>query len=144
MTHEKEFPRDMSFTNRRGQVVHPSKEDYNSRISEKIGKAYGFFDCNASKEEIEAELPKIRELAQTPSELELSLIEGVDNLKGDPELMKYIAQEVKLREYRFVLEATYSGMPNSKAAAELEPVFNLLTMIYEDRGIIKGDIVYDK
>ncbi len=43
---------------------------------EKIGKAYGFFDCSASKELIEGELPTIRELARTPPRLELSLVEG--------------------------------------------------------------------
>lgn len=43
---------------------------------EKNGKAYGFFDCEASKEAIESELPEIRNLVQTPSQLELSLMEG--------------------------------------------------------------------
>ena len=42
-----------------------------------IGKAYGFFECIYSKEAIEKEVPAIRELVNTPSELELSLFEQV-------------------------------------------------------------------
>jgi len=43
------------------------------------GKAYAFFDCNASKEQIEAELPKIRECVKAPNKLELQLMEAADN-----------------------------------------------------------------
>ena len=46
-----------------------------------IGKAYAFFNCRASKEKIEAELPTIRDLVETPYGLELSLKEGTDHLR---------------------------------------------------------------
>ncbi len=78
MTNKKEFPRDMSFVDRQGNVVHPSKKDYDARKSAKIGKAYAFFDCSANYEQIEAELPNIRTAVKTPSELELSLTENPD------------------------------------------------------------------
>ena len=91
---------------------------------EKIGKAYGFFDCSASKEEIEAELPIIREITQIPSELELSLIEGMENLKGDSDLMA-IAQDAKKKGIRYVLEATYSN-PTKKERQYIFP-FAMLT-----------------
>ena len=53
MTNEREYPRDMSFTDREGNVIHPSKEDYDARKLASAGKAYAFFDCEASKEDIE-------------------------------------------------------------------------------------------
>ena len=34
----------------------------------KTGKAYAFFDCEASKGDIEKELPPIRECVETPNE----------------------------------------------------------------------------
>lgn len=61
-----------------------------------IGKAYGFFHCRASQQEIEAELPFIRRLVNAPSQLELSLIEGVENLKGDSDLLA-LAKKAGLR-----------------------------------------------
>ena len=65
MTNKKEFPRDMSFVDRRGNVVHP-REDYNARKSAKVGKAYAFFDCDASSKQIEESMPDIRSEARTP------------------------------------------------------------------------------
>lgn len=41
----------------------------------KIGEAYAFLDCDASLDEIREEMPKIRDLAETPSELEITLSE---------------------------------------------------------------------
>ena len=67
-----------------------------------IGKAYGFFNCKASKEKIEAELPTIRKLVKTPSKLELSLIEGVENLRGDQDLVE-LAQKAQNSGIRYVL-----------------------------------------
>ena len=86
-----------------------------------MGRAYGFFDCKASKGEVEAELPTLRDAAQTPSGLELSLIEGVDRLRGDPDLMR-LAQEAKRQGNRLVLEAEYPNATNSKAADELKDI----------------------
>jgi len=89
----------------------------------KVGKAYGFFDCNASKEVIESELPTIRKIVQTPSKLELSLIEDVDNLKGDNDLMS-IAREAKESGIKYIIEATYSGATNKETADEVVAILN--------------------
>ena len=35
MANKREFPRDMSFVDKQGNVVHPSREDYNARKSTK-------------------------------------------------------------------------------------------------------------
>lgn len=59
------------FVDREGTLVRSTREGLKP-----LGKTYGFFDCSASKEEIEAELPTIRDFAQTPETLELYLTEG--------------------------------------------------------------------
>ena len=41
-------------------------------MARQAGTAYGFFNCRASKQEIEAELPTLRSLAQTPNQLGIS------------------------------------------------------------------------
>ncbi len=108
-----------------------------------MGKAYGFFDCRASKEEIEAELPRIRELSKTPSELELSLIEDMDNLKGDEELMS-IARDATYQGIRWVLETMYPGVTNKEAADETVSILNQAyqTPLYEDEESFRGAVVY--
>jgi len=74
----------------------------------RVGKAYGFFDSKASKKEIEAELPTIRKLARTPSQLELSLVEHPD------EDLRHIARAASeghffSREYDLVTAAIKKG-----------------------------------
>lgn len=110
---------------------------------EKIGKAYGFFNCSASKSEIEAELPTIRELVKTPSELELSLIEGVGNLKGDKKLMN-IVKEAEKSGIKYVMEATYSNATNIQTANELADILNQAynTHLYKDGEKFSGKIIY--
>ncbi len=108
-------------------------------MTQKIGKAYGFFNCNASKEAIEAELPTIRELVLTPSKLELSLIEGVEALKGDSKLMA-LAQEAKESgNIRYVLEATYPRATNRNTADEVAAILN---QAYQSPLYQKGEEFY--
>ena len=110
----------------------------------KEGKAYGFFYCNASKEAIESELPTIRKLAKTPSKLELSLTEGMDNLKGDSKLTS-LAQEAKQDGINYVLEATYSNASNKQTADEVAGILNQAyqSPLYQDKAGFKGAIVYE-
>ncbi len=90
----------------------------------KIGKAYGFFRCIASKEAVEAEIPAARHVAQTPSPLELSLQDS-GTLRGDPALMR-IAQEAQENGINYVFEATYPGATHKQTAEELGNVVNML------------------
>ncbi len=112
-------------------------------MAKKIGKAYGFFYCNASKEKIEAELPVVRKYTKTPSELELSLIKGVENLKGDPDLMS-IAKTAEESSMNYVIEAIYPNATNRKTADELAAILintsNLLFCMTDEH--IRGEIVY--
>ena len=53
----------------------------------KLGKVYGFFECNAQKTEVEAELKSIFKHNLTEldrSLLEVSVIQGVENLINMP------------------------------------------------------------
>jgi hypothetical protein len=110
-----------------------------------IGRAYGFFYCNASKQEIETELPTIRDLVRTPSHLELSLIEGMDNLKGDQRLTT-LAQEAKQDRINYVLEATYPGGNNKNTADEVAAILNQAyqSPLYKAKEPFKGAIVYEE
>ena len=109
------------------------------------GKAYGFFDCRYSREAIEKEVPVIRESVNTPSELELSLIEGVDNLTGGQTLRPIIrdAQEAGMR---YVFEATYPGASNRTTADELAVILNQAynTPLYVQDEPFSAGIVYEE
>lgn len=94
---------------------------------EKTGKAYAFFDCRAPKKQIEAELPNIRELAQAPNKLELSLMEATENPRvsplSDPSLYRVVKQ-AKDAGMKYFLEATYEGATNKETADELASILN--------------------
>ena len=110
-----------------------------------MGQAYGFFDCRASKGDIEAELPTVRDLARVPSALELSLIEGVENLTGDERLMA-LAKEAKESGMRYVMEAKFPSDTNKQTAGELGDVLNsIYTSSLFDKGEpFKGAVVYEE
>ena len=110
---------------------------------ENYGKAYAFFDCRASKEQIESEILTIREYAKTPSELELSLTEGVENLKGDKKLM-IIAQKAKDSGMRYVLGAKYESATNKQTADEVASILNQAyqSPLYLDKEEFRGGIFY--
>ncbi len=134
--------RSHDFIDRKGILVQPCrKSPYNASK----GKAYAFFNCTASKETIEAELLTIRSFVQTPSELELKLIEGVDNLKGDSQLTS-LAKEAKDAGNNYVLEATYAGATNRKTADETVTILNLAYQtpsLYQEGEQFCGEIAYE-
>ncbi len=132
----------------------------------KTGKAYGFFDCRASKQEIEAELPYIREFIETTGSLELSLGE-VRELEGsretDSDLLQFIRESeiypvlpgplfrlmrktepIKLTDLCYVLKATYPDATNIEAADELVAILNQAynSSLYNDEEPFYGAIVY--
>ena len=108
-----------------------------------IGKAYGFFDCRASKEEIEAEIPVIRDLVRVPSQLELSLVEGVDKVKGDSKLSA-VVEDAKEAGMRYAMLVKYPDATNRKAAEELSSILNQYyqTPLYEEGEPFRGEVVY--
>ena len=110
-----------------------------------VGRAYGFFYCNASKQEIETELPTIRETVRTPSKLELSLIEGMDNVRGDKRLTT-IAQEAKQSGINYLLQATYPNGTHKDTADEAASILNQTyqSPLYEAKELFNGAIVYEE
>ncbi len=109
----------------------------------KTGKAYGFLRCSTPKEEIEAELPFIRNLSKTPSELRLSLREGIDNI-GDSKLEPIITKARK-DAMRYSIKATYAGATNKETADELSVIINQAyqsPLFFDEQ--FKGKIAYEE
>ena len=143
MANKREFTRDMSLVDRQGNVVRPSRKDYNTRKSARVGKAYAFFNCEASKEDVEKELPFIRECVETPNALELSLMEGTDVLTGDTQLLQ-IARDAKDAGIRYVMEGTYPNATNHQTADEVASILNQAyqSPLYEKGEQFMGEVVY--
>ena len=132
----------------------------------KMGEAYGFFDCEASKERIEAVLPDIRSDVKTPSELELSLMEGPDGIRGDSKLMacydrtrtrmifpegmstskrSEMTKKAEKTDVRYVMKAVNPGATNEDAARGLGCVLNCvahMSSLYD--GAFRGAVVYEE
>lgn len=114
----------------------------------KEGKAYAFFGCRASKKEIEELLPDIREFVKTPSELELSLTEGLNDLTNDSELrditLKASDGGLRFIHLRYVLIAAHAEATNNETAGELADILNQAyqSSLYQDKEQFRGAIVY--
>tara|TARA_Y100000310_G_scaffold1902_1_gene2387 strand:+ start:2738 stop:3193 length:456 start_codon:yes stop_codon:yes gene_type:complete len=127
------------------------------------GTAYGFFDCEAPKERIKELLPDISSDVNTPSDMELSLEEGIEGIKGNSELMTCynnvrsniifpsgmdISKRIEIRkriatDVRYVMEANLVGVTNEAAANELNDILNCISHmsdLYE--GAFRGAVVY--
>lgn len=127
-----------------GFVEDKTKGLYVPRDMESIvGKAYGFFDCRASKNEIEGLMPKIRKYAQTPPEAQLSLIDDMDKADWDSQLIP-IAEKAKKRGNKYASEATYRGATNRDAADEVAQVLiqAYQSNFYEEGEPFRGEVVF--
>ncbi|MEK6820149.1 MAG: hypothetical protein AABX71_00370 [Nanoarchaeota archaeon] len=120
-------------------------------MTNKTGKAYAFFDCKASKGDVEKELPFIRECVKTPNALELSLMEGVDTLTGDSQLLQIaklvgILKKAKEAGMRYVMEATYPNATNHQTADELAAILNQAyqSSLYQEGEQFRGEVVYEE
>ena len=130
----------------------------------KTGKAYAFFDCDASVQEIERSMPQIRDEARTPKGLQMLLHEGISGLKLDKTLSKQIqypddyrvmsSERLKqgcekerkpLSDMRYSLVANYEGASNEDVANELGDVMNMIHRRFNrDQGMFRGAVVYKK
>jgi len=140
MTMQRKYGEPVEFVTREGQLVRITKEGLKP-----VGRAYGFFDCDASKAAIEAELPHLRHMAQTPNQLELSLTEGVGTLQVDSAL-RAIIQQSEYPPYRFALQARYEGATNRETADQLNSILNQAyqSPLYQKGEPFRGDIVYEE
>ena len=103
-----------------------------------MGIAYGFFKCNASKRKVEAELPSLRNAAETPSELELSLTEDLDSIKENNGL-KSLIEQAKINGINFVMKGE---QPNTKNQIVAGRIGNLLNMAYQSSLYRPGEPFY--
>ena len=109
------------FIDRTGQLVRHVKGQYEPIP---VGEAYAFFHCGASRDEIKTRLPRIRELTQTPSELELYLYEGnkiFKKLKGDSKL-DAMSEDIREAGINYLLHGYYPTQTNKQTADELAAV----------------------
>ncbi|MDP3640193.1 MAG: hypothetical protein Q8R53_03250 [Nanoarchaeota archaeon] len=121
------------------------KNEIIARSEETVGTAYAFFYCAAPKPDVKAELPFICELAQTPSALELALVKGPEKVQGD-ERLTGLAQDAKQAGINYVLQATYPGETNQRAADEVAALLNQAyqTPLYQPNDPFCGQVVYEE
>lgn len=95
------------------------------------GKAYGLFDCGASKEEIGSCLPIIRNLSQIPEKVGLYLTEDAKSSEDD---------------FRYKMEAVYPGATNEAAAVELTTGLNQAyqSHLWKNGEPFRGRAFYEK
>ncbi len=107
------------------------------------GKAYGFFNCNQPKDAINAEVPSLRRAVGTPNALELTLIEGVENLSA-PRGLKPLVEEARQAGVQYVFEARYEGATHRQTADELAAVLNQMynSGLYQEDEDLFMNIVY--
>ena len=89
------------------------------------GKAYGFIKCNKPKAQIEALMPAIRGMARTPSDLEISIVEGINNVKGDKLLHETVVRDlIDEGQCNYAFEAASNTRDSESTAREVKDVFN--------------------
>ena len=110
------------------------------------GKAYAFFNCNASREQIEAELPKIRHVTRTPSKLELTLFDKAEvfNIFKQEKGIKAIAKETQEAGRQYILQAKYPGKSNPETADQVAGILNQAyqSPLYQEGESFIRDILY--
>jgi len=109
--------------------------------AKKQGEAYAFFYCKASKQEIEKELPHIKDAVKTPNQLELSLTEiNPDGFKHQE--LKEIVHDAKKAGMNYSMKASYKGFDNKQTADELAGILNQAyqSPLYKDKEEFRGGI----
>ena len=130
-----------------------------------VGKAYAFFDCDASsKEDIERAMPNMRSAAKVPKDLQLIVHEGSSGLQLDEGLIEqlqypddYRVMSSKRREQgyeeerrpldsmKYVIEADYEGASNEHTADHLRNVVNYAHRKFdEDQNLFRCATIYEK
>jgi len=124
------------------------------------GRAYAFFNCDASKEDIERAMPDIRQYAGTPEDLELRLYEETSELEFDEKLGYEIElpgdyrimtseqksnwdgerEEMPLKDLKYVLVAELPGADNRKTAEELGNVMDYVPHLNRDETVFRSAV----
>ncbi len=108
--------------------------------NDEVGKAYAFFYCSATKADIEKELPKARDAAQVPNNLELILTKGINpnDFEHDSQL-KELAQKAREADNNYYLTAILPYSTNKDTAKQLGNVQNMLYSSSLQDELHKGD-----
>ena len=114
---------------------------------ENVGEAYALFYCEASEEQFKAELPKIRSLVQTPSQLEITLKKGTDlSTLGSEEKNFAISRGAIEDGMNYSLQARCKNMTNKEAAGEVTAILNQAyqSPLYKDGVEFRGGVFYEQ
>lgn len=108
------------------------------------GEGYAFFDCRASKKEIEATIPTIRALVRTPAQLELSLTQGINPREFNNPQLRSIAQDAKDVGLRDTMRTRFRGVGQRNVADEAAGILNQAyqSQLYQDDEKFRGGIFY--
>ena len=87
------------------------------------GKAYAFLRTKAPKDVLPLVIEDAREMYNVPNELELTITNGPENLRGDERLQPHIKRAFQ-SGMGYALEAKCEGMTNEKTADELKSILN--------------------
>lgn len=87
----------------------------------------------------------MRQMASSPSDLELTLIDGPENVKGDSELME-IAAEAKSYGFHYAMVAKCPSKTNKETGSELGDVLNSMYQsdLYKDGSQYRGSIFVEE
>lgn len=115
-----------------------------------IGTAYGFFHSEALKEEIERELPSLKEAGKI-SNLEVTLIETADLLEFEkdvgseenPKSLAYFIESSSSNHLDYVLKGTLKGKTNLETARQVSHLLMQMNQSYLNRlGELWGNVLY--
>lgn len=110
-----------------------------------MGKAYGFFQYDASLNDIEAILPVIRERAETPSLVEFFFTLAEDAMLPATDMMDLL-REGQRHGRNVAVETFFIGKRHEEAADELSLVLQGLyhSHLYRSGEPFFGDILFMK
>lgn len=117
-----------------------------NQTKNQVGEAYAFFNCRASKPEIEREIVDIRRVIGTPNQLELTLTEGINPESFKHPELRSIAQDAKDAGIRYSLQGRYQNVSNKQTADEVASVLNQAyqSPLYRDKEEFRGGIFFDE
>ena len=113
---------------------------------EKTGKAYCFFRYDGKKEDIEGELPRARDRAETPLEMRLSVSTPENiNLSEDSIAVADLAYRARRARMNYVIEGTMPNISNLSASNKVNNVMmGIYNGLYAQGEPISAVIVYKR
>jgi hypothetical protein len=114
-------------------------------VRENYGRAYGLFECRASRELLQKEFEDTRRMVESPSTLELNLTDlNSENLPREDTQLSDIIVEARAEGINYLIEAIIPNESNRRTAEELAANFNLayVSPLFPENEMFKGAILY--